>query len=121
MLLFLLLWIAVGALFVMVAFRDRRRPPSSPGGRVPSLPAPRHPLRQVHTALVSARQARRRAAARDAAASDAADPAEPSAETARPVGEPGRSPGDAGRPPRDADRPPAHRKPRKGSHLRKVE
>lgn len=64
---FPLLWLALGSLFIMVAFRDRGASPGS--GARPSRPpnvteltdVSEHPLRQVHVALAASRAASRKA------------------------------------------------------------
>jgi hypothetical protein len=59
-----LLWLALGGLFIMIAFRDRGAAPRQ-------QPAPRrlptvseHPLRQVHVALAASKAAARARASR---------------------------------------------------------
>jgi hypothetical protein len=73
MIAFPLVWLALGSLFIMVAFRDRGDPENREGStrradealqRLPNLAE--HPLRQVHVALVASRAASRKARERAA-------------------------------------------------------
>jgi hypothetical protein len=89
---FPLLWLALGSLFIMIAFRDRGG--THRGGERPARPpnltelsdVSGHPLRQVHLALAASRAASRKA--RERGPDDGASDGPPSARRPRPA--PGR-------------------------------